>query len=85
MICKWIYSKCDRSCPISAQLPLEPRSTYNMFRFTPITDAKQIQRCFQQKRYLLPVPDYTSQLVVLLCENRYKSLGDSHEIRYGVF
>jgi hypothetical protein len=41
---------------------------YHMFRFTPIADAKQIQRSLQQESYTLSIPDYTSDFIIFLCE-----------------
>lgn len=51
-----------------------------MLRFAPITNAKQIQRSFEDERYPLSVPIDTPEFIVVLCKDRYQGLGDAHQV-----
>jgi hypothetical protein len=66
MICKWIYSKCERNYRQSP--PAIDERAYHMFRFAPIANAEQVQRSFQNKSYPLPIPDDRPQLIVVFRE-----------------
>lgn len=69
----------------SSESPFGKRDTDNMFRFSPITNAKQIQRRLEHKRNPISTTYDRPQLVFVLCKDRYESLSDTHEIRYRIF
>ena len=60
-------------------------STYDMFRFTPVADAEQIQRSLEDERYPMSTPHDRPQLIFLLCEYRDQGLSDTHQVRYCIF